>query len=154
MDLLIHSAFIRAGKQRERKREREGGGCIYQVGQHQIPGGFARDQAGVCCDSPWVATISCFIHNVAFTQLINARLPINDSHKTPSGLRLAPSCGPDGNSKLPQINKQQRTSCQTPSQPAGSAQANTPAKRQPSDVQIVPYVQGRDLITPPTDADL
>lgn len=47
----------------------------------------------MCCDSPWVTTISCFIHNVAFPWLINACLPINDPHKTPSRLWLIWSHG-------------------------------------------------------------
>lgn len=47
----------------------------------------------MCCDSPWVTTISCFIQNAASPQLINAHVPINDSHKTPSRPRLIPSHG-------------------------------------------------------------
>lgn len=94
---MIRSAFISPRKQGERGsrgvRER-GREYIYQVGQRRVPSGFARDQAGVCCDSPWVTTISCFIHNVAFPRLINARPAINDSHKTPSRLWLLPFSRP------------------------------------------------------------
>lgn len=67
--------------------------------------------------------------------------------------------GRDGNSELPKIKEEQRTSCQTPSRPAGSAQDNTPAKRQPSDVQMYHTCKVVTLSPPPpttrpTDADL
>lgn len=110
---MIHSAYIRPRKPseresrgvRERQRKREKGReYIYQGRQHRVPSGFARDQAGVCCDSPWVTTISCFIHNAASPQLINAYLTINDSHKTPSRLWLIPSHGQKHNNNKKKLD--------------------------------------------------
>lgn len=91
-------------RQEGREREREAESTFIRADSIGVPSGFARDQAGVCCDSPWVTTISCFIHNAALPQLINVRLPINGSHKTPTRLWLMP---PHGQKKKEKKNNPQ-----------------------------------------------
>lgn len=90
MDLLIPSAFIRPRKQTERegsvskrgsRRDTEGESTFIRADSILLPSDFAWDQAGVCCDSPWVTAITYFIHNATSPQLINVRIPINCSHK-------------------------------------------------------------------------
>lgn len=104
MDLLIHSAFIRAGKQRERKREREG-----------VGGAFIRSVSIRFQEALPEIRLECVVippgsplYPASFTMLpslsLSTHARINDSDKTASGLRLMPSCGRDGNSKLPKIN--------------------------------------------------
>lgn len=89
---------------RDCRWDREGESIFISV---EPPSSFAWDQAGVCCDSPWVTSISHFIHDSASPQLISVCLPINCSHKTPPRLWLRHGGGGE-------------SSCQILSQPQGA----------------------------------